>query len=324
MKRREFIAALGSAAAWPVVARAQQPERMRRIAVLSPAADHNPVDEAFEEVLRQRGWVPGRNITIEIRYTSGRQDAVAPIVAEIAALKLDAVVAWSHPLALAMKRTTQVPLVFLIAFDPIEVGLVSNLAAPEGNVTGITSLASLEIIAKRLQLLKEVTPSLRSVAVLLSTEQLRSRGGGDALIRAARGLNLELRDVVVTTPADLALAIRNAKEQGAEALYVWPTGFAFSFGKQIADLAIEYRLPSLYPFREGALSGGLLAYAADLKQSARRGAEYIDKILNGVQPSSLPVEQLSKYDLLINLKTAKALGITVPPSLLVSADEVIE
>ena len=322
MERRAFIAALGGAAAWPVAARAQ--ERVRRIAVLSPAADRNPIDDAFEEVLRQRGWVPGRNITIEIRYTSGRQDAVAPIVAEIAALKLDAIVAWSHPIALAMKRATQVPLVFLIAFDPIEVGLVSNLAAPEGNVTGITSLASLEIIAKRLQLLKEVTPSLRSVAVLLSTEQLRSRGGGDALIRAARGLNLELRDVVVTTPADLALAIRNAKEQGAEALYVWPTGFAFSFGKQIADLAIEYRLPSLYPFREGALSGGLLAYAADLKQSARRGAEYIDKILNGVQPSSLPVEQLSKYDLLINLNTAKALGITFPPSLLVSADEVIE
>jgi ABC-type uncharacterized transport system substrate-binding protein len=239
-------------------------------------------------------------------------------------LKLDAVVAWSPPIALAVKRATQVPLVFLITFDPIEVGLVSNLAAPEGNVTGITSLASLEIIAKRLQLLKEVTPSMRSVGVLLSTEQLRSRGGGDALIRAASGLNLELRDVVVTTPADLALAIRNAKEQGAEALYVWPTGFAFSFGKQIADLAIEYRLPSLYPFREGALSGGLLAYAADLKQSARRGAEYIDKILNGVQPSSLPVEQLSKYDLLINLKTAKALGLEVPAQLLARADEVIE
>ena len=133
---------------------------------MSPAADRNPIDDAFEEVLRQRGWVPGRNITIEIRYTGGRQDAVAPIVAEIAALKVDAVVAWSHPLAPAMKQATQVPLVFLIAFDPIDVGLVSNLAAPEGNVTGITSLASLQIVAKRLKLLKEVAPSLRSVAVL--------------------------------------------------------------------------------------------------------------------------------------------------------------
>ena len=125
-------------------------------------------------------------------------------------------------------------------------------------------------------------------------------------------------------PADLALAFREAKEQDVEALYVWTTGFAFSFPKQIADLAITYRLPSLFPFREGVLSGGLLAYAADLKQSARRGAEYIDKILNGVRPSSLPVEQLSKYEFLIDLKTAKALGITVPPSLLVSADQVIE
>ena len=324
MKRREFIAALGGAAAWPLAARAQQPERMRRIAVLSPAADHNPVDEAFEEVLRQRGWVPGRNITIEIRYTSGRQDAVAPIVAEIAALKLDAIVAWSHPIALAMKSATQVPLVFLIAFDPIDVGLVSNLAAPEGNVTGITSLASLQIVAKRLQLLKEVAPSLRSVAVLLSTEQIRSRAAHDALIAAAAALKLELHDVEVKTPADLALAFRKAKEQGVEALYVWTTGFAFSFPKQIAELAITYRLPSLFPFREGVLSGGLLAYAADLKQSARRGAEYIDGIFNGAQPSSLPVEQLSKYDLLINLKTAKALGLTVPHSLLAGAVEVIE
>jgi putative tryptophan/tyrosine transport system substrate-binding protein len=322
--RRAFIAALGGVAAWPVAAPGQQPTHMRRIGFLSPAADRGPLAEAFEEVLQQRGWVSGRNITIEYRYTSGRQDAVAPIVAEIAALKLDAIVAWSPPLALAMKRATQAPLVFLITFDPIEVGLVSNLAAPEGNVTGITSLASLEIIAKRLQLLKEAAPSARSVAVLISTEQLRSRGGHDALIASAQALNVQLHDAPVTTSADLAFAMGKAKEQGAEALYVWPSGFAYSFGNQIADLAILHHLPSLHPFREGALSGGLLAYAADLKQSARRGAEYIDRILNGVPPSQLPVEQLSKYELLINLKTAKTLGLDLPATLLARADEVIE
>ena len=172
---------------------------------------------------------------------------MAPTVAEIAALKLDAIVAWSPPLALAVKRATPVPLVFLITFDPVEVGLVSNLAAPEGNVTGITSLASLEIIAKRLELLKEAIPSLRSVAILLSTEQIRSRGGYDALVAGAKALNLELHDAQVTTPDDLEFAIRKAKLQGAEALYVWPSGFAYSFGKQIADLAGGFRLPALPP-----------------------------------------------------------------------------
>lgn len=326
LRRRGFVALLaGAVPAWPIAAPAEQP--VKRIAYLAPSArgtENDPITQAFEQGLRQRGWVPGQNIAIEYRFTGGRQDAVAPIVAEIAALKLDAIVAWSPPLALAMKRATQVPLVFLITFDPIEVGLVSNLAAPEGNVTGVTSLASLEILAKRLQLLQEVAPSLRSVAVLLSTEQIRSRGGHDALIAAARGLNLELQDVEVTTPADLDAAIRKVKEERAEALYVWPSGFAFSFGKQIADLAKVYRMPSLHPFREGALAGGLMAYSADLKQSAQLGAEYISRILSGTPPSNLPVQQLSKYDLLVNLKTAKALDLTVPPSLLARADEVIE
>ena len=324
MRRREFIAGLGGAAAWPMMARAQQPGQVRRIGYLSPGFDRNFLDEAFEEVLRQRGWVSGRNITIEYRYTGGREDAVAPIVAEIAALKLDAILAWSPPLALATKQATQTPLVFIITFDPIEVGLVSNLAAPEGNVTGITSLASLEIIAKRLQLLKEAVPSVRSVAVLISTEQLRSRGGHDALIASARALDVQLHDALVVTPGDLAFVIGNAKEQGAEALYVWPGGIAFSFAKQIADFANAHQLPSLVPFREAAVSGGLLAYAADLKQSAGRGAEYIDKILNGVPTSQLPVEQLSKYELLINLKTARTLGLDLPATLLARADEVIE
>ncbi len=150
-----------------LVARGQRP--MKTIGYVSPAAGQNDIDAAFDEALQQRGWVPGKNIIIEKRWTNGRQDTIAPIVAEINALNVDAVVAWSPPIALAMKRSTQVPLVFLITFDPVEVGLVSNLAAPEGNLTGITSPASLEIIAKRLQLLKEVAPSVRSVAVLLST-----------------------------------------------------------------------------------------------------------------------------------------------------------
>jgi len=324
-RRRGFLAFLaGAMPAWPIAALAQQPAK--RIAYLAPSApgkENEPIIHTFEHGLQQRGWIPGRNITIEYRFTHGRQDLVAPIVAEIADAKFDAILAWSPPLALAVKQATQVPLVFLVIFDPVAAGLVSNLAAPEGHVTGITGLASVGIIGKRLQLMKQAMPSLRSVAVVLSTEQ-NPRDAYNAVTAAAEALSIELHEVQVATPDHLDAAIRNVKELGAEALYVWPSGFAFSFGKQIADVAKVYRLPSLYPFREGALAGGLMAYTADLKQSAQIGAEYISRILSGTPPSSLPVQQLSKYDLLVNLKTAKALDLELPATFLNSADELIE
>jgi putative ABC transport system substrate-binding protein len=293
---------------------------------LAPAAPGKETEAlilTFEQGLRQRGWIPGHTITIEYRYTHGRQDLGGPIVAEIAAAKFDAILAWSPPLALAVKQATQVPLVFLIIFDPVAAGLVTNLAAPEGHVTGITALASESINGKRLELLKQAIPSLQSIAVLLSTEQM-PRGAYDAASAAAEALKVRLHQVQVATPDDLDAAIRKMKDQGADALYVWPSGFAYSFGKRIADLAKIYRLPSLYPFREGALAGGLMAYAADLKQSAQLGAEYISKILSGTPPSGLPVQQLSKYELLVNLKTAKALDLELPVTFVGSADEVIE
>lgn len=330
-RRRTFVALLGGAvSAWSGAAPAQSPTNQspaKRIAHLGPAApgpDNDRLVAAFEQGLRRGGWIPGRTLTIDYRYTYGRQDQIAPIVDEIAAARFDAIVAWSPPIALAVKRATEVPLVFLITFDPVEVGLVSNLAAPGGNVTGVTSLASLGIIAKRLQLLKDAVPSLRSAAVLLSTEQIRSQGGHDALLAAAQAMKVTLHDVQVATPDDLEPAIGKAKEQGAEALYVWPSGFAFAFAKQIADHAKAHRLPVLHPFREGVLAGCLMAYSADLKQSAELGADYISRILNGTPPGRLPVQQLSKYDLLVNLKTATALDLALPLTLVGSAEEVIE
>lgn len=329
-KRRAFLALLGGAMATrpgQVLAqtRANQ-SSAKRIAYLGPAVPAADASHAavFEQGLRQGGWIPGRNLTIDYRYTHGRQDLIAPVVAEVATANYDAILAWSPPIALAVKRATQAPLVFLIAFDPVEVGLVSNLAAPGGSVTGVTSLASLEIIAKRLQLLKEVIPSLRSVAVLLSTEQIRSQGGHEALISAAHAMNVTLRDVQVATPDELDPAIRKAKEQGVEALYVWPSGFAFAFAKQIAESAKAYRLPALHPFRENVLAGGLMAFAADIKQSAELGADYITRILNGTLPGSLPVHQLARYELLVNLKTAKELELQFPPTVIAGASEVIE
>jgi putative tryptophan/tyrosine transport system substrate-binding protein len=316
---------MGGAAAWPLVTHAEQQGNVSRIGHLSPAAGRNPVDEAFEESLRQHGWTNDQNIRIEYRYTGGRQDTVSPLVTEIIGLGMDVLLTWGLPLSLAVKQAeTKIPLVFLITFDPVDIGLVSNLARPGGNVTGVTGLASLDTFAKRLQLVTQFIPSLARIAVLVSTEQTRSNQAKDSLTAAARGLGVELRDVSVQTPSDLESAIHQAKNQGAEALYVWPSGFTLSFAKEISDAANANRLPSIHSYKEGALAGGLLAYAADLKEEARRGAVYVDKILRGTQPGALPVEQLSKYELLINVRTAKALGLNVPPTLLALADEVIE
>jgi ABC-type uncharacterized transport system substrate-binding protein len=325
MQRRGFITLLGGAATWPLAVRAQQPGKVLRIGYLGPSTGRSPVEEAFEEGLQRHGWTKDQNIRIEYRYTGGRQDTVLPLVTEVVGLDLDVLVTWGPPLSLAAKRaSTQIPLVFLITFDPVDLGLVSNLARPGGNVTGLTSLASLEIFAKRLQFLKEFLPPLARVAVLASTEQTRSSRANDALMTAAKGLGIELHDLEIQAPAELEGAIRNAKDQGTQALYVWPSGFTFSFARQISDIANAHGLPSCHSFREGAAGGGLLAYAADLKEEARRGAAYVDKILRGTPAGILPVEQLSKYELLINLRTAKALGLTVPPNLLATADEVIE
>src|SRR5215510_2462420 len=305
MRRREFIATLGSAAAWPLVARAQQSGRVRRIGYLSPADRFNPVDEAFESALQQLGWVKDRDIKIEYRYTDGRQDKVGPLVAEVVGLGLDLFVAWSAPLAVEIKQAApQSPVVFLTTtLDPIALGLVSKFARPGGNVTGITFAS--EIIAKRLELLKEVVPSLARVAVLFSTERNRSSGTMDALKAAAKAFRVELDEVEVEVPQALDAAMREVKHRGAQAVYVWPSGFSFSFGKEISDVANAHGLPSIQPFREAAFAGGPLAYATDLRQQAVRGAAYVDKILRGTPAGSLPVEQMSKYELLINLKTAK-------------------
>jgi putative ABC transport system substrate-binding protein len=326
VRRREFITLLGCAVmAWPLAARAQQTGKVWRIGYLSPAAGRNPVDEAFEERLRQLGWAKDRNIKIEYRYTGGRQDAVARLVTEAVGLDLDVLITWGPPLSLAAKRATNdTPVIFLITFDPVDLGLVSNIARPGGNVTGITSLSSLDIFAKRLQLLKEIAPSLTRVGVLVSSERTRSSQAKDTLASAAKTLDLHIDDIQVEGPSDLADAIHSARQRGAQAVYAWPSGFTFSYAAQISAASNANALPSIHSFREGAVAGGLLAYAADLREEARRGAAYVDKILRGAPPGTLPVEQLSKYELVINLKTAKALGLDVPPTLLARADEVIE
>ncbi len=326
MDRRAFLGTLaGALLAAPLAADAQQQAgKVWRIGYLSPAEGHNPIDEAFERSMKDLGYVEGQNIRLERWYSRAQPEALPPLATELVDLGVDVLVAWTPAGALAAKRaTSQRPVVFLASGDPVLLGLVSNLARPGGNLTGISFEASLEIYPKGLQLLKEAVPALMRVAVLSSSEQT-TVNSKHVLMIAAKELKLELQDIVVATPSELDAAVRKAKDQGAQALQIMPSGLTYSFRKQLADLALSHRLPSTHSFREGALAGGLLSYPPSLAGIAERGALYVDKILKGAKPRDLPVEQPTKFELIINLKTAKALGLTIPPSLLQRADQVIE
>jgi len=324
ISRRGFLEGSVALLAAPLAAHAQQAGKSVTIGYLSPATAPNPLDDAFDRFLDALGWVKGQNVRIERRYSGGRPEALAPLATELVNLGVDVLVAWSPAGALAAKRaTSQLPVVFLAVGDPVAFGLVSSVARPGGNFTGVSFDAALETYPKALQLLKEAVPRLTRVGLLAASDP-RTAIGRQTMAAAAKELKLELHEVVVVTPAELVVAVRKAKDQGAQALYIWPSGLTFSFGKQLAELALAHRLPSIHPFRESAMAGGMLSYAPSLTEIAERGALYVDRILKGAKPSDLPVEQPTKFELVINLKTAKALGLTIPPSLLLRADQVIE
>ncbi|MBI2752159.1 MAG: ABC transporter substrate-binding protein [Betaproteobacteria bacterium] len=308
----------------PVELQAQQAGKIATIGVLYASAGPSPIHDAFEQFLQGLGWVRDQNIRIEVRYSAGRAEAFPSLAAELVSLRVDVLVAWSPAGALAAKRSTsQIPVVFLAAADPVGSGLVSSLARPGGNVTGISLDATLETYGKGLELLKEAVPSLTRVARLAPAEPLPTRGR-QAVYAAATALKLELDDIELKAPPELEAAVRKAKSQGAQALYVVPSGLTFAFRKQLAELALANRLPSLHPFSENVVAGGLLSYAPSLIDIARRGAVYVDKILKGAKPVDLPVEQPTKFEFVINLKTASALGLTIPASLLLRADQIIQ
>jgi putative ABC transport system substrate-binding protein len=304
---------------------AQQAATIATVGVLSPAAGRSPLSDAFDESLQNLGRVRNQRIRIEYRYSAGRPDALASLAGELVGLGVDVLVAWSPPGALAAKRaTSQIPVVFLAAADPVRFGLVSSLVRPGGNVTGVSFDVSPEIFGKRLELLKEAVPALTRVALLVPSDARRTMDDTRMIMAAAsKALNLEVHEIEVRAPAELGAAVLRAKEQGAQALYVWTSG-PFEFGRQLSELAIVHRLPSIHLFSEGAMAGGLLSYSPSLTDIAHRGAAYVDRILGGAKPADLPVELPSKFELVINLKTAKALGLTIPPSLLLRADHVIE
>jgi putative tryptophan/tyrosine transport system substrate-binding protein len=308
----------------PLGAEAQQTGKTARIGYLTPVVGRNLVEEAFEQALQELGWIRGRNIQIESRYSGGRQDTIAALVAELVGLRLDVIVAWGPGFGLAVKQaTSQIPVVFLSMFaDPVDLGLVSNVARPGGNVTGV-GMQELGMDAKRLQLLKEAVPSLRRLTLLVSSEQTFTSERRRLLTAAVKELNLEVDETEVATRLELEAAVRQAKTRGAQALYVPPSGFTFSFLKDIAAFALANQLPSIHGFRESVMAGGLLSYGPTPTDVVRRGAVYVDKILRGAKPGDLPIEQPTKFEFAINLKTAQALGLTIPPTLLFQADEII-
>jgi putative ABC transport system substrate-binding protein len=325
MRRREFISLLGgAAAAWPFSVRAQ-PVELRTVGFLgatTPSAQQKWTD-AFVQRLRELNWIEGRSITIEYRWADGRTDHAAEIFADFVRRKVDIIVTHPTPLALAAKRaTSHIPIVFAVAGDPVGTGLVTSLARPGGNVTGL-SLQITDTVSKRIELLREVVPGLRRLATMANT------GNPIAVLEmrdvqaVAATLGLEIVSLDVRRAEDIAPAFE-ALEGRAEALYVGTDPLVNTQRLRINTLALKARLPSVCGFPEFVEAGGLISFGANFPALFRRAAELVDKILRGARPADIPVEQSTKFDLVINLKTAKALGLEVPPTMLARADEVIE
>ena len=326
MRRREFIALLGGAAAWPLAARAQQARKVPRIGLLSPFSHSDTAlwHQAFLEGLRDLGWVEGKTIIIEYRYAEGRNDRLPELVADLVRLKVDVIVTAVTNDALAAKTATRdIPIVMVAAGDPVATGIVESLARPGGNITGLSQMNP-ELIGKRLELLKEIVPELSSVAVLWNPEDPISILGWKEIQLPARKLKVEAHSLEVRSPGDLDKALDEAARTRAGALVIMPNPVFVTNLRRIADFAARNRLPSIFHLREFANDGGLVSYGVDRSDLFRRAATYVDKILKGANPADLPIEQPTKFELVINLRTAKALGLNVPPSLLARADEVIE
>ena len=330
LKRREFITLLGGAAmAWPLAARAQSSAKVPRIGILSPGRlDPNDATIAsFEKELRELGWTEGENIAIERRFAEWSPDRLRDAANDLVERKVDIIVARSTLGGRAAKQATStIPIVVSAMADPVGDELVASLARPGGNVTGTTFLGP-ELVAKRLQLLRDVLPGLSRVAALWQPRAY-SEHTMAALVKeveeAARVLGMRLQLVPAAVPDDLAGAFAAMTGNRAEVLLVLPSPMLFGEYKRIVGLAAENRLPGMYQAREFVVAGGLMSYGVDLPGLFRRTATYVDKVLKGVKPAELPVEQPTKFELVINLKTARELGLTVSRDFLLIADDVIE
>jgi putative ABC transport system substrate-binding protein len=328
MRRRELLIAMGAGAlATPLASFAQQPAaKVRRIGRLAPAtsAFTSLPDEGFRQGMRELGWSEGANFATEYRYADGVLERLPALAAELVRLKVEVIVAGSTPAIVAAKNATAtIPIVMITTGDPVAGGLVASLAHPGGNVTGVTALGQ-ELGGKALDLLKEAVPNISRVAVLGGPAYPSMGTGAQAIESAARALGVTLQTVVVRTPAEIDGAFAAMREQRAGGLLVLPDPMFNIQTSRIPELAARHRLPAIYELSEFVDAGGLMFYGAALRDMYRRAATFVDKILRGAKPGDLPIEQPTQFELDINLKAAKALGIKIPQSLLVRADRVIE
>jgi ABC-type uncharacterized transport system substrate-binding protein len=327
--RREFLIGLGAVTAWPLAARAQQ-KRVPVIGYLGSGAPDSrlPSTAGFHQGLNETGYAEGQNITIEYRWAEGKVERFPALAAELVALKVDVIVTAGGTLAaLAAKRaTTSLPIVFCSVGDPVLEGLVTSLARPGGNLTGL-SFFSQDLVGKRLELLTQIVPGATMIALLLKPDSMPERAKEARLKEAneaARALGVELQVVEARGPEDFERAFSKISEARAGALTVMVTPVFVLSRRRLLDLVAQYRLPAVSEFREFVEDGGLMSYGPSLADLSRRAVTYVDKILKGEKPADLPIQQPTKFELVINLKTASALGLSVPQSLLQRADEVIE
>ena len=325
MKRREFITLLGGAViAWPLAARAQQPAKIPPIGVLVSASPPHPFADAFWRGLHALGYSEGQNIKVEFRYTDGRSDRAAEYAEELVRLGVDVIVAHFTPaVTAAMEATRTIPIVMAPAGAALQMGIIDSLARPGGNVTGLTDMAA-EIGGKRLQLLRELIPNLRRVAVVATTATTTAFSGPyvEDLRLAAASAGLSLEPILIGGPPELRSAFAAIAKAEAQAVIVQP--FFDPHHVIIIELAAKYRLAYMSSSRDVVAAGGLISMAANYPELYERAAFYVDKILKGAKPADLPVEQPTKFQVAINMKTAKALGLTISPTLLAQTDEVIE
>jgi putative ABC transport system substrate-binding protein len=325
MDRRAFLAMIaGGMVAAPLAAEAQQAEKVYRIGVLSSAS--GATWEGFRQGLRELGYTEGRTILIEWRWTEGKAERAPELAAELVRLQPDVLVtSGPQPSAAAKAATATIPIVFIAVADPVSVGLVASLARPGSNITGLATLVGAGFVGKLIEVLKEAFPQVSRVAILINpTNAMHQQIVANELPQAAERLRLTLLTVEARAADSLTGAFETAVRSRAGAIMVVGDPLVFVHRARIAELAAKHRLPAMYLFRESVEAGGLMAYGPSFHDLGRRAASYVDKILKGAKPGDLPVEQPSKFELVINLKTAKALGLTIPPGVRARADEVLD
>jgi putative ABC transport system substrate-binding protein len=325
MRRREFVALVGGAMAWPSVARAEEMGKRPTIGFLgaNTSSSMSQWTLAFVSRLRELGWIEGRNVAIEYRWAEGHLDRSAGIIAEFVRLKVDVIVTHATENVLAAKQATSViPIIFAAVSDPVGNNIVASLVRPGGNVTGLSAQIS-DVASKRLELLLEIVPSLHRLAIMATVDNPSHALETREVLTAARSLGLEATVSELRRTDDLASAIETLKGH-ADAIYVQVDPFFTTNRVLLNALALGARLPTIHGTREHVMAGGLISYGASLTDMFRRAGDLVDKVLRGERPADIPVEQPTKFELVINFKTAKALGLTIPPNLLALADEVIE